>query len=162
MASTSMARLLTAAVVVSFDQLSSNILHRAVDVVLLDTTFCGGIRQCVKAAGACETFRLSVGIHSSGELGIQLASMLHLGAVVPNLSVAADAHYHQLKDDIIAGGKMKYENGAIKVPVGPGLGVQLDDEKVGLYAELYRKLGDYPYDRDPLRPDWCATVPNNR
>jgi hypothetical protein len=33
-------------------------------------------------------------VHSSGELGIQLATMLHLGAVVPNLAFAADAHYH--------------------------------------------------------------------
>ena len=27
--------------------------------------------------------------------------MLHLGAVIPNLSFAADAHYHHLTDDII-------------------------------------------------------------
>ena len=47
--------------------------------ILLDTTFWGGIRQCVKAAGVCETFQLGVAVHSSGELGIQLATMLHLG-----------------------------------------------------------------------------------
>ena len=66
------------------------------DVILLDTTFWGGIRPCVKAAGVCETFQLGVAVHSSGELGIQLATMLHLGAVIPNLSFAADAHYHHL------------------------------------------------------------------
>ncbi len=32
--------------------------------------------------GVCETFQLGVAVHSSGELGIQLASMLHLGAVI--------------------------------------------------------------------------------
>ena len=37
--------------------------------------------------------------------------MLHLGAVVPNLSFAADAHYHHLADDIIEGGKLQYEDG---------------------------------------------------
>ncbi len=63
-------------------------------------------------------------MHSSGELGIQLATMLHLGAVIPNLSFAADAHYHHLTDDIIEGGLMHYEDGAIRVPEGPGLGVQ--------------------------------------
>jgi glucarate dehydratase len=46
-------------------------------------TFWGGIRPCVKAAGICEAFQLSVAVHSSGELGIQLATMLHLGAVLP-------------------------------------------------------------------------------
>ena len=152
----------TNTVVVNFEQLAANVLDTAVDVVLLDTTFWGGIRQCVKAAGVCETMQLGVAVHSSGELGIQLASMLHLGAVIPNLSFAADAHYHHLTDDIIVGGKMKYENGSIKVPDGPGLGVRLDRDKLNEYAELYKKLGAYPYDQDPLRPGWTPTIPNNR
>lgn len=154
--------LATNTVVINFEQLAANILNTAVDVVLLDTTFWGGIRACVKAAGVCETFQLGVAVHSSGELGIQLATMLHLGAVIPNLSFAADAHYHHLTDDIIQGGKLKYENGAIAVPSAPGLGVKLDRDKVGEYRELYRRLGSYPYDQDPLRPGWTATIPNDR
>jgi glucarate dehydratase len=154
--------LATNTVVVNFEQLAANVLDPAVDVILLDTTFWGGIRPCVKAAGICETFQLGVAVHSSGELGIQLATMLHLGAVIPNLTFAADAHYHHLVDDIIEGGKMKYENGAIRVPTGPGLGVKLNREKLREYAELYRRLGGYPYDQDPLRPGWCPTIPNTR
>ena len=73
--------LATNTVVVNFEQLAANVLDTAVDVVLLDTTFWGGIRPCVKAAGICETFQLGVAVHSSGELGIQLATMLHMGAV---------------------------------------------------------------------------------
>lgn len=154
--------LATNTVVVNFEQLASNILDTAVDVVLLDTTFWGGIRACVKAAAVCETFQLGVAVHSSGELGIQLATMLHLGAVIPNLSFAADAHYHHLTDDIIQGGKLKYENGAIAVPSGPGLGVKLDRDKVAEYRELYLRLGSYPYDQDPLRPGWSPAIPNDR
>ncbi len=154
--------LATNTVVVNFEQLAANALDTAVDVILLDTTFWGGIRPCVKAAGVCETFQLGVAVHSSGELGIQLSTMLHLGAVIPNLSFAADAHYHHLTDDIIEGGLMKYEGGAIAVPTGPGLGVTLDREKLRQYAESYRELGNYPYDRDPLRPGWAALVPNDR
>jgi glucarate dehydratase len=152
----------TNTVVVNFEQLAQNVHREAIDVVLLDTTFWGGIRACIKAAGVCETFQIGVAVHSSGELGIQLATMLHLGAVIPNLSSAADAHYHHLKDDIIKGGLMKYENGKIAVPNGPGLGVELDRDKLGQYAELYKKLGGYPYDKDPQRPDWYALVPNDR
>src|SRR5918911_206141 len=144
--------LATNTVVVNFEQLAANALDTAVDVILLDTTFWGGIRACVKAAGVCETFQLGVAVHSSGELGIQLATMLHLGAVVPNLSFAADAHYHHLADDIIEGGPLKYEQGAVAVPAGPGLGVRLDREKLAAYSELYKRLGPYPYDQDPLRP----------
>ncbi len=154
--------LATNTVVVNFEQLASNIRDPACDVILLDTTFWGGIRPCLKAAGVCETFQVGVAVHSSGELGIQLATMLHLGATVPNLALAADAHYHHLTDDIIAGGPMRYRNGRIKVPDTPGLGITLDADKVAEYHELYRKLGSYAYDRDPSRPEWYPLVPNTR
>ncbi len=129
--------LATNTVVVNFEQLAANVLDTAVDVILLDTTFWGGIRACVKAAGICETFQLGVAVHSSGELGIQLATMLHLGAVLPNLSFAADAHYHHLTDDIIEGGLLPYKDGAIAVPNGPGLGVRLESRQT---AALRRPL----------------------
>src|SRR5438477_594030 len=133
--------LATNSVVVNFEQLAANVLDMAVDVILLDTTFWGGIRACVKAAAVCESFQLGVAVHSSGELGIQLATMLHLGAVLPNLSFAADAHYHHLTDDIIEGGLMRYANGCIRVPTEPGLGVKLNRDKLGEYHDLYRRLG---------------------
>jgi len=154
--------LATNTVVVNFEQLAANVLNTAVDVILLDTTFWGGIQACVKAAGVCETFQLGVAVHSSGELGIQLATMLHLGAVIPNLSFAADAHYHHLRDDVIQGGPMRYRNGSIQVPAGPGLGIKLDREKLGQYNELYKRLGNYPYDQDPARPGWTPIIPNDR
>jgi len=150
----------TNTVVVNFEQLAANVTQRAVDVVLLDTTFWGGIRPCVKAAGVCETFGLGVAVHSSGELGVQLATMLHLGAVLPNLGYSADAHYHHLTDDVITGGKMRYVSGRIAVPSAPGLGVTLDREKVARYHERFLELGGYPYDRDPGRPGWFPLVPN--
>jgi glucarate dehydratase len=154
-------RLATNTVVVNFEQLATNLRDPAVDVVLLDTTFWGGIRPCIKAAAVCETVQTEIAVHSSGELGIQLATMLHLGAVLSNLTFAADAHYHHLVDDVITGGKFKYEDGAIRVPEGPGLGVRLDHDRVDRYAAAYRRLGGYPYDRDPARPGWFATVPNS-
>jgi glucarate dehydratase len=154
--------LATNTVIINFEELAANVLRPAVDVVLLDTTFWGGIRPCLKAAAVCETFQLGVAVHSSGELGIQLATMLHLGAAIPNLTFAADAHYHHLTDDVIEGGRLAYRNGCIAVPTAPGLGVRLDRDKVGRYAELYRKLGGYAYDRDPGRPDWYPLIPNTR
>jgi glucarate dehydratase len=154
--------LATNTVVVNFEQLAANVLDVGVDVILLDTTFWGGIRPCIKAAGVCETFQLGVAVHSSGELGVQLATMLHLGAVIPNLSYAADAHYHHLADDVIEGGLMPYRNGSIAVPDTPGLGVKLDREKLRRYQELYKELGNYPYDQDPLRSGWAPIIPNDR
>lgn len=152
----------TNTVVVNFEQLSASIRTNAIDVILLDTTFWGGLRQAWKAGVVCEKFQIGVSVHSSGELGIQLATMLHLGASLPNLSFAADAHYHHLTDDIIKGGKMKYFNGCIQVPTGPGLGVEIDNDKLAKYAELFKELGTYPYDRDPHRPEWFSIWPENR
>jgi len=152
--------LATNTVVVGFEQLAANVLATAVDVILLDTTFWGGIRPCIKAAGICDAFQLGVAVHSSGELGIQLATMLHLGAAIPNLTFAADAHYHHLVDDVIVGGKLEYCDGSIAVPTAPGLGVKLDRDRLAEYHESFRRLGGYPYDQDPLRPGWAPLVPN--
>jgi glucarate dehydratase len=152
----------TNTVVVNFEQLAQSIRHDLVDVVLLDTTFWGGLRQAYKAGNVLETFQYGASVHSSGELGIQLASMLHLGASLPNLGFAADAHYHHLTDDIIVGGKLAYRDGMIDLPTGPGLGVEIDRDKLARYAELYKELGGYAYDRDPGRQGWYATLPEYR
>jgi glucarate dehydratase len=152
----------TNTVVVNFEQLASCIRNNSVDVILLDTTFWGGLRQAWKGSVICDKFQIGVAVHSSGELGIQLATMLHLGATTPNLSFAADAHYHHLSDDIIKGGKMKYINGTIKVPQGPGLGVELDRDKLKQYEEYYKEFGGYLYDRDSERPSWYSILPQKR
>jgi glucarate dehydratase len=152
----------TNTVVVNFEQLAACILTDAIDVILLDTTFWGGLRQAWMAGVVCQKFQRGISVHSSGELGIQLATMLHLGACLPNITFAADAHYHHLLDDIIVGGKMKYVDGKIALPTASGLGVELDRDKLQKYAELFRKEGGYAYDRDPKRPKWFAMVPETR
>ena len=139
----------TNTVVVNFEQLAANVQSGAVDVILLDTTFWGGIRPCIKAAAVCETMGLGVAVHSSGELGVQLATMLHMGAVVPNLGYAADAHYHHVTDDVIAGGLMRYENGAIRVPDSPGARRRARPREAAPLSRAVPELGGYPYDRDP-------------
>ena len=149
----------TNTVVVNFEQLAACIRTEAVDVILLDTTFWGGLRQAYKAGQVLETFQWGAAVHSSGELGIQLATMLHLGAALPNLGFAADAHYHHLTDDIIVGGKLECKDGKFKLPQGPGLGVRLDRAKLSQYAELFKETGGYSYDRDPNRPEWYTVMP---
>ena len=152
----------TNTVVVNFEQLAACIRTEAVDVILLDTTFWGGLRQAYKAGQVLETFQWGASVHSSGELGVQLATMLHLGAALPNLAFAADAHYHHLTGDVIAGGKLACVDGCFAVPEGAGLGVTLDPAKLAEYAELFREQGGYTYDRDPQRPGWYAVMPEQR
>ena len=76
------------------------------------------------------------------------------------MTFAGDAHYHYLADDIIVGGLMKYEDGCIKVPTGPGLGVELDEDEMAKYERYFEEKGDYyaRFHQDPKRPDWFPIV----
>lgn len=149
----------TNTVVVNFDQIAPAVAMKAVDVILVDPQFWGGITAAKRCAAVCDAFNLGVSMHSGGELGISLAAMLHTAAAIPNFTFAADAHYHHVTDDVIRGGLFRYEDGFIDVPRKPGLGVELDPDKVATYAGLFEKLGPYDYHVDPGRPGWAAMIP---
>jgi glucarate dehydratase len=147
--------------VASFEHVAPAVAMNAVDIILSDIYYWEGIRG-VKALGVlCECFRWGLSMHSGSELGVTMAAMLHTAASLPNLTYDVDAHYHHLLDDVIAGGKMKYENGEIAVPTGPGLGVELDPDRLARYEELYEKKGDYyaRFHEDTRRPDWFPVNP---
>jgi glucarate dehydratase len=143
-----------------FDDLGPAIRLGAVDIVLTDIHYWEGPRGVKDLSAVCRTFGLGVAMHSGAEFGIELAAMLHTAATIPEMSFAGDAHYHYLTDDIIEGGLMKYEGGAIRVPTGPGLGVALDEDKMRHYGALYEEKGDYyaRFHQDPYRPDWHPVV----
>jgi glucarate dehydratase len=143
-----------------FDDLGPAIQLGAVDIVLTDLHYWEGPRGVKDLCAVCSTFNLGVAMHSGSEFGVELAAMLHTASTIPAMSFAGDAHYHYLTDDIIEGGLMKYENGCIKVPEGPGLGVALDEDKMRFYEKYYEEKGDYyaRFHQDPYRPDWYPTV----
>lgn len=143
-----------------FDDLAPAIKMGAVDIVLTDIHYWEGPRGVKDLVAICNTFNLGLAMHSGAEFGIELAAMLHTASTIPTMTFAGDAHYHYLTDDIIEGGLMPYENGCIKVPTGPGLGVNLDENKMKFYEKLYEEKGDYyaRFHQDPYRPDWYPTV----
>ncbi|MDQ8206786.1 enolase C-terminal domain-like protein [Coraliomargarita sp. SDUM461003] len=143
-----------------FDDLAPAIKLGSVDIVLTDIHYWEGPRGVKDLAAICRTFNLGVSMHSGAEFGIELAAMLHTASTIPEMSFAGDAHYHYLTDDIIQGGLMQYEDGCLKVPTGPGLGVALDEEKMKKYERYYEKMGDYyaRFHQDPKRPDWYPIV----
>jgi glucarate dehydratase len=73
----------TNTVVIDFEQLATNVLNPAADVILLDTTFWGGIRSCVKAAGVCETFQLGWPYIHRGNWGYSLLPCCTSGPCSP-------------------------------------------------------------------------------
>ena len=143
-----------------FDDLGPAIRLGAVDIVLTDIHYWEGARGVKDLCAVCNTFNLGVAMHSGTEFGVELAAMLHTASTIPAMRFAGDAHYHYLMDDIIEGGLMKYKNGCIQVPAGPGLGVSLDEDKMKYYEKYYEEKGDYyaRFHQDPYRPDWVPTV----
>lgn len=139
-----------------FDDLGPAIRGRTIDIILTDLHYWEGPRGVKDLTAVCRTFGLDVAMHSGVEFGVELAAMLHTAATIPQMHYAGDAHYHYLTDDIIAGGLMRYEDGCIAVPTGPGLGVELDEYKMEKYERYYEEKGDYyaRFHQDPRRPDW--------
>jgi glucarate dehydratase len=112
--------------VTTFADLPPAIRCEAVGVVLADHHYWGGLRASLNLAAVCATWNLGLSMHSNSHLGISLAAMTHLASVVPNLDYACDTHYPWQCEDVIEGGRFAFADGALAVPTGPGLGVELD------------------------------------
>lgn len=143
---------------VAWEQFAPGIRARSVDIILSDVHFWGGFRQNQKMIAVAEAFQLGIGMHSDRELGVSTAAMLHLAATTPYMSYAIDSHYHDQVDDIITT-PFQYEDGCFTVPDGPGLGVELDPDKVAKYHQLYLEQGAVNEFYDSARPTWVPALP---
>jgi L-rhamnonate dehydratase len=126
----------------------------AADVILLDPHESGGCWTARKSAAIAEAAGMAVGLHSGSELGMSQAAYLHLAASTPNLTLAIDTGYPEIVDDVITT-RHQIVEGSMPVPTGPGLGVELDLEKL----EHYRsdRIVDAYIDRE--RPGWFSEKP---
>jgi L-alanine-DL-glutamate epimerase-like enolase superfamily enzyme len=116
----------------------------AADVLSADNQMDGGLLNLKRSAGICEAAGLPVVKHSLGELGVALAAAVHAIAATPNFRYANQAYGALLSGDItrgFGGGVDSYREGHIPVPTGPGLGVELNRDRVEEYAGLYRREG---------------------
>ena len=140
------------------DQLAPGIRARSVDVILADVHFWGGFRANQEMAAVCKAFGLGVGMHSDRELGISTAAMVHLACALPNLGYAIDSHYHDQVDDIITT-PWTYRDGRFELPAGPGLGVELDRDKLDCYHRYFLENIEVNEFYDPYRPGWVPAIP---
>jgi glucarate dehydratase len=129
--------------VTRFEHVPEAIRLKPIDVVLCDHHYWGGLHACQELGRLSETLGWKVSQHSNNHAGISMAAMIHVGAVVPQLTVASDTHYPWLIDghDIIEGEKLPIRDGRMKVPDGPGVGVKLDRDKLARAHETYQKCG---------------------
>lgn len=144
--------------VINFEQIPLAVRTRCIDIILSDVHYWGGLASNKKLAGVCETFQIGLGMHSDRELGISTAAQLQLASALPFMSYAPDSHYHHQSDDIITK-PFEYKNGCFTIPEGPGLGVEIDRDKLAKYSKLHDEEGESGEFLDPYRPDWVPMLP---
>ena len=118
------------------------IRSNAADVIVTGPHQAGGLFQWKKIAAMVETAGLPINRHAVGELGIGAVAGLHVAATIPNLTDGNQSHHQLLADDILVE-PLRFDDGTLSVPTMPGLGVELDHDKVDHYADAFERDGQY-------------------
>lgn len=107
---------------------------RAAQVINPDTAHVGGISEMVRIGHWAEAYDVALAPHCP--IGpIALAASLQVDAVCHNAFIQEQSigiHYNNGADvlDYLVPGGIKIENGDLLIPQGPGLGIEVDQEKV--------------------------------
>ena len=134
--------LATNMVVTDYKEFADNVrMGCPVRIVLSDHHYWGGLRTTQQLSRLCQTFDMGLSMHSNSHLGISLIAMTHLAASVPHLSYACDTHYPWQDEEIVQGGRLKFEGGSLRVPRGAGLGVAIDREALARLHDNYLHCG---------------------
>ncbi|MDX2153550.1 MAG: enolase C-terminal domain-like protein [Bryobacteraceae bacterium] len=138
----------------------------AVQIVLSDPHYWGGIRALQQLSHSCEMVGLGLSMHSNNHLGVSLMIMTHAAAAAPRLTYGCDTHYpwQTERDEVVEGGRIRFVNGAVPVPDRPGLGVSLDYDQLARLRERYdklpyRKRDDEAEMRKHVDPNWKRVLP---
>ena len=119
--------------VVEPDSVMQILREDAASHILPDTHIAGGILPCVKIGTLCEAADIPCIMHCGHDLGPKTAAMLHVAASCPSYTLANDCTYYGLVDDVITE-MIPIENGRMRVPTSPGLGIECDVEKLEHYS----------------------------
>jgi glucarate dehydratase len=146
----------------SFDDLPESIRLHSEDVILSDHHFWGGFRPCLALAALCRVFGRGLSMHSNSHLGVSLMAMTHLAAATPNLTYDLDTHYPWQSEEIAAGGAIRFDEGHVRLPDAPGLGVELDPVQLASLHRQYLMAGlqerDDETEMRKLHPEFRAAL----
>jgi glucarate dehydratase len=147
-----------------WSHVAEGVRKQPIDVLLGDHHWFGGVSSFPTLGTVCEALGWGLSMHSNNHAGVTMAAMIHAGAATPQLNYAADTHYVWLVPgaDIIVGDNLAIEGGHMQVPKGPGLGVELDRDKLARAHETYRKCGMHGRDDAAtmrrFAPGWKRTL----
>ncbi|ARP43009.1 MULTISPECIES: galactonate dehydratase [Geobacillus] len=112
-----------------------------VDMIQPDLSHAGGITEVRKIAVMAEAYDVALAPHCP--LGpIALAASLQVDAVSYNAFIQEQSlgiHYNQgndLLDYLVDPSVFEYQNGYVKIPQGPGLGIEIHEEYVREMSEI--------------------------
>lgn len=133
--------------VTTFGEIKEAFGRDAVQVVLSDHHYWGGLRNTGHLAAICAAFGVGVSMHSNTHLGISLAAMTQVAATVSNLHHACDSHYPWQAEDVLTE-RVPFTAGHVTVSDRPGLGVDLDRDALARLHHRWTTADATLRDRD--------------
>lgn len=129
----------------------------SVDIPLADPHF-WTMQGSVRVAQLCHEWGLTWGSHSNNHFDISLAMFTHVAAAAPGNITAIDTHWIWQDGQSLTKEPLKIENGKVRLPNKPGLGIEIDMDNLEKAHKLYKdkKLGarDDSVAMQYLIPNW--------
>jgi len=115
--------------------------RRAMDYIQPDTCAAGGLSECKKIADMANAFGVRYVPHVWGT-GIGLSAALHLLAVLPHNPPGRKPWEPMLEFDrsehparqVVMTTPIEHERGVVKIPTGPGLGIEIDKQTLAEFT----------------------------
>ncbi|MBP1036424.1 glucarate dehydratase [Serratia fonticola] len=122
-------------------QMGHTLQLQSVDIPLADPHF-WTMQGSVRVAQMCHEFGLTWGSHSNNHFDISLAMFTHVAAAAPGNIAAIDTHWiWQEGNQRLTREPLQIVGGRVQVPQRPGLGIELDRDRLMQGNELYQKHG---------------------
>ncbi|MFI8964228.1 enolase C-terminal domain-like protein [Streptomyces sp. NPDC053493] len=133
--------------VTTFEEAPEAFARGAVRIVLCDHHYWGGLHRTRELAALCRTYGIGLSMHSNTHLGISLAAMTQVAATLPRLDHACDTHYPWQTEDVVTA-PPRFHAGRVTVSDAPGLGVELDRDRLADLHQRWRRDDGTLRDRD--------------
>ncbi|MEC2072659.1 glucarate dehydratase [Alkalihalophilus marmarensis] len=121
-------------------QMGHSITLQSVDIPLADPHF-WTMQGSVRVAQMCHDWGLTWGSHSNNHFDISLAMFTHVAAAAPGEITAIDTHWIWQDGQYLTKNPFEIKDGKVDVPNAPGLGVEVDFDRIEEAHELYKREG---------------------
>lgn len=100
-----------------------------IDIAIIDFEPLGGISELMRLASIAEEADLPLAHHCGWDMGVKLAAILHATSTMPAFTYPMDSTYQAHGDDVLQE-RIQIKDGFYLIPDGPGLGVEVDQDKL--------------------------------